>query len=87
MALATALVLGAGHASVPAAPRATAAGPVTMAALTQQFTEALEQQDLAKATACLARNVRSLANAEAVVSGRDSVSAVWLKRTLSIVPE
>lgn len=54
VALATALVPAASHAGVPAAPRATAAGPATLAALTQQFTEALKQRDLAKATACLA---------------------------------
>jgi ketosteroid isomerase-like protein len=82
-ALAATLSFGAGNSSVPAAPL-PAAGPATMAALTQQFTEALQQRDLTKATACLAKNVRFHVNTEAVVSGRDSVSTAWLKRTFSI---
>jgi ketosteroid isomerase-like protein len=83
-ALAATLSLGASNATIPAAPRPTAAGPTTMAALTQQFTEALEKQDLAKATAHLAKNVRFHVNTEAVVSGRDSVSAAWLKQIFSV---
>jgi len=55
-----------------------------MAALTQQFREALQQQDLAKATVCLAKNVRFHVNTEAVVSGRDSVSMAWLQQTFRI---
>lgn len=79
LALTTTLAFGPGNARVPAAP-----GPATMAALTQQFTEALEQQNLFKATACLAKNVRFQVNTEAVVSGRDSVSTAWLKRTFDV---
>jgi hypothetical protein len=82
-ALATTLSFGAGNPSVPAAPL-PAAGPATMVALTQQFTKALQQQDLTKATACLAKNVRFHVNTEAVVSGRDSVSTAWLKQTFSV---
>ena len=83
LALATLLAFGAGTPSLPAAPLPAAAGPATMAALTQQITDALQQQDLAKATACLSQKVRYLVNAEAVVSGRDSVSTAWLKQTFS----
>jgi ketosteroid isomerase-like protein len=83
-ALAALLSLNASNASTPTAPRPAAAGPATMAALTQQFTAALEQQDLAKATAFLAKNVRFHVNTEAVVSGRDSVSTAWLKQTFSV---
>ncbi|MDO7886619.1 DUF4440 domain-containing protein [Hymenobacter cheonanensis] len=54
-----------------------------MAALAQQFTEAMQQQDLAKATACLAREARLLVNTSPVLSGRDSLSTYWLKNTFS----
>jgi ketosteroid isomerase-like protein len=83
-ALATTLAFGPSNAGVPAPHHHPAASPATMAALTQQFTEALEKQDLAKATALLAKNVRFHVNTEAVVSGRDSVSAAWLKQTFSV---
>lgn len=76
-------LLAAGALSTHAPAAAPAPGPATMAALTQQFTTALQQQDLAKATACLAKNVRFHVNTEAVVSGRDSVSTAWLKQTFS----
>jgi ketosteroid isomerase-like protein len=78
LALATTLAFGAGAARVPAA-----AGPATMAALGQQWGEAMQQQDLAKATACLSTNVRYLDNGKPVVSGRDSVSTYFLKRSFS----
>ncbi|TDN38190.1 DUF4440 domain-containing protein [Hymenobacter sp. UV11] len=81
LAVATLLAFGAGNASVPAATLPAAAGPATMTALTQQLTDALKQQDLTKATACLSKKVRYLVNTEAVVSGRDSVSTAWLKQT------
>ncbi|MGI4741966.1 MAG: hypothetical protein ACRYG7_42925 [Janthinobacterium lividum] len=83
LAAATLLSFGAGNPSVPAAPLPAAAGPATMAALTQQITDALMKQDLAKGTACLSKNVRYLVNTEAVISGRDSVSTAWLKQTFS----
>lgn len=83
LSLATLLAFGAGSTSAPAAPVLAAAGPATMAALTQQFTDALQQQDLAKATACLSKKVRYLVNTETVVSGRDSVSTAWLKQSFS----
>lgn len=57
----------------PAVTRPAAAGPTSVAALAQQWGEAMQQQDLAKATACLSKNVRYLVNGEPVVSGRDSV--------------
>jgi hypothetical protein len=83
LSLATLLALGASNTSAPAAPRPAAVGPATMAALTQQITDALLKQDLAKGTACLSKKVRYLVNTEAVVSGRDSVSTAWLKQTFS----
>ncbi len=55
-----------------------------MAALTQQVTAALAQQNLVTATACLAKNVRFHVTTEAVLSGRDSVSTAWLKQTVSL---
>ncbi|QKG57080.1 nuclear transport factor 2 family protein [Hymenobacter sp. BRD128] len=82
LAAATLLAFGAGSTSVPAAPRPAAAGPTTMAALYQQFADALQQQDMAKATACLAKNVRLLGTTSAL-SGRDSLSTYWLKDSFS----
>lgn len=67
----------------PVATHPAEAGPATLAALTQQWAEAMRQQDLAKATACLSKNVRFLVNGEPVISGRDSVSTYWLKRSFS----
>ncbi|MVN74876.1 DUF4440 domain-containing protein [Hymenobacter sp. HMF4947] len=80
LATATLLAFGGGHASVPAATRPAAAGPATMTALFQQFSDAMQQQDIAKATACLAKNVRLLGNTNAL-SGRDSLSTYWLKNS------
>ncbi len=82
-ALATLLALGAGHTRLPAATLPVAAGPASVAALSQQFAEAMQQQDMAKATACLAKNVRLLVNTSPVLSGRDSVSTYWLKESFS----
>jgi hypothetical protein len=76
-ALATLLAFGAGNASVPAPTSPPAAGPTSMAALVQQFGEAMQQQDMTKATACLAKNARLLANTSLVLSGRDSLSTHW----------
>ncbi|MFD1466800.1 YybH family protein [Hymenobacter caeli] len=70
-------------AGTSAAALPAAAGPATMAALTQQFAEAMQQQDVAKATACFAKNARMLANVSPVLSGRDSLSTYWLKRSFS----
>jgi hypothetical protein len=81
--LAALLAFGSGNTSVPAAPLPTAVGPASLAALNQQITDALLQQDLAKGTACLSKKVRYLVNTETVISGRDSVSTAWLKRTFS----
>ena len=75
------LAVGAISTHAPAA--ATAPGPATFSALAQQFSDAMLQQDLTKATACLAKNVRMLANVSPVVSGRDSTSTYWLKRSFS----
>jgi ketosteroid isomerase-like protein len=83
LALTTLLAFGAGNARVPAPTRPAAAGPTSMAALVQQFSEAMQQQDVAKATACLAKNARMLANVSPVLSGRDSLSTYWLKRSFS----
>jgi len=83
LTLGTLLAFGVGNASVPAAPRPPAAGPTTMAALAQQWVEAMQQQDMAKARACLSKNVRYLADGAPVVSGRDSVSTYWLQRSFS----
>jgi len=83
LALATLLAFGTGNTSAPAATIPAAAGPATFAALAQQLAEAMQQQDLAKATACLSKNVRYLANTSPVVSGRDSVSTYWLKQSFS----
>ena len=83
LALATLLAFGAGNPRVPAATRPAAAGPISMAALTQQFADAMQQQDVAKATACLAKNARLLVNVSPVLSGRDSLSTYWLKNTFS----
>ncbi|MGI4867614.1 MAG: hypothetical protein ACRYFZ_27085 [Janthinobacterium lividum] len=83
LTLATLLAVGAGNTSAPAATPPIAAGPATMAALTQQFSDALQQQDLATATACLSKKVRFHVNTEAVISGRDSVSIAWLKQIFS----
>jgi ketosteroid isomerase-like protein len=85
LTLATLLAFGAGNTSVPAAPRPTVAGPTTIAALAQLWTEAMQQQDIAKATACLSKNVRFLADGTPVVSGRDSVATYWLKRSFSSI--
>jgi len=54
-----------------------------MAALVQQFADAMQQQDMAKATACLAKNARLLVNVQPVLSGRDSLSTYWLKNSFS----
>ena len=78
LAVATLLAFGAGNARVPAA-----AGPTSMAALNQQFAEAMQQQDVAKATACFAKNARMLVNVSPELSGRDSLSTYWLKRSFS----
>jgi len=43
----------------------------------------MQEHDMVKATACLSKNVRYLANGAPVVSGRDSVSTYWLKRSFS----
>jgi hypothetical protein len=67
-------------AGAPTAARPAAAGPTSMAALMQQFGEAMQQQDVAKATACLAKNARLLGNTSAL-SGRDSLSTYWLKNS------
>ncbi len=83
LALATLLAFGAGNPRVPTAPLRAAAGPATMAALVQQFGEAMQQQDVAKATACLAKNARLLVNVSPVLSGQDSLSTYWLKRSFS----
>jgi hypothetical protein len=83
LGLATLLAFGTANTSVPAATLPAAAGPATLAALAQQWTEAMQQQDMAKATACLSKNVRFLANGAPVISSRDSVSTYWLKRTFS----
>ncbi|AMR26905.1 hypothetical protein A0257_07150 [Hymenobacter psoromatis] len=83
LALATLLAFGAGNPRVPAPTRPAAAGPTSMVALTQQFAEAMQQQDVAKATACLAKNARLLVNVSPVLSGRDSLSTYWLKRSFS----
>lgn len=83
LALATLLAFGAGNTSVPAATLPAAAGPASMAALYQQFSEAMQQQDVAKATACFAKNARMLANVSPVLSGRDSLSTYWLKNSFS----
>jgi ketosteroid isomerase-like protein len=83
LSLATLLAFGTGNTSVPAAPFPAAAGPATIAALAQQWTEAMQQQDMAKAMACLSKKVQFLANGAPVVSGRDSVGTYWLKRTFS----
>lgn len=82
LAAATLLAFGAGNPRVPAATRPAAAGPTSMAALTQQFAEAMQQQDVAKATACLAKNARLL-GATSALSGRDSLSTYWLKNSFS----
>jgi ketosteroid isomerase-like protein len=81
LSLATLLAFGTGNTSVPAAPLPAAAGPATIAALAQQWTEAMQQHDMAKAMACLSKNVRYLVNGKPLVSGRDSVSTYWLKRS------
>jgi ketosteroid isomerase-like protein len=83
LSLATLLVFGSGNTSAPAATLPPAAGPTSAAALVQQWTEAMQQHDMAKATACLSKNVRFLANGSPVVSGRDSVSTYWLKGSFS----
>lgn len=83
LAVATLLAFGAGNPRVPAPTRPTAAGPTSMAALTQQFAEAMQQQDMAKATACLAKNARLVINASPLLSGRDSLSTYWLKNSFS----
>ncbi|WP_071891022.1 YybH family protein [Hymenobacter sp. PAMC 26628] len=67
----------------PTAARPAAAGPTTIAALAQLWSEAMQQQDMAKATACMSKNVRFLVNGEPVMSGRDSVTTYWLKRSFS----
>jgi ketosteroid isomerase-like protein len=83
LALATLLAFGAGNARMPAPTRPTVAGPTSIAALNQQFAEAMQQQDVAKATACLAKNARLLLNMSPVLSGRDSLSTYWLKGSFS----
>lgn len=83
LAAATLLAFGAGNPRVPAPTRPAAAGPTSMAALTQQFADAMQQQDMAKATACLAKNARLLVNTRPVLSGRDSLSTYWLKNSFS----
>ncbi|HEX8429257.1 nuclear transport factor 2 family protein [Hymenobacter sp.] len=83
LTLVTLLTFGSGNTRVPAATFSVAAGPATMATLSQQFADAMQQQDMAKATACFAKNVRYLVNTSPVVSGRDSVSTYWLKDSFS----
>jgi hypothetical protein len=81
--LAALLAFGSGNTSVPAAPLPAAAGPATPAALAQQWSEAMQQHDIAKVTACLSKNVRLLVNGEPLVTGRDSVSMYFLKNSFS----
>jgi ketosteroid isomerase-like protein len=83
LSLATLLAFGTGNTSAPAATLPPAAGPTSLAALNQQFADAMQQQDVAKATACFAKNARMLANVSPVLSGRDSLSTYWLKRSFS----
>lgn len=83
LAVATLLAFGAGNPGVPAATRPAVAGPATMAALIQQFADAMQQQDVAKATTCLAKNARLLVNVQPVLSGRDSLNTYWFKPSFS----